>query len=77
MCPARKNSVTNDSADGLVCRQLNDSLLSLYPHTPPHMHMSPHLPPHLALGPRLQHLIFFRDGVSEGQFKEVYYVSRG
>lgn len=30
------------------------------------------LPPPLC---RPEHLIFFRDGVSEGQFKEVYYVS--
>lgn len=28
-------------------------------------------------GRRPEHLIFFRDGVSEGQFKEVYYVSGG
>jgi hypothetical protein len=28
-------------------------------------------------GRKPEHLIFFRDGVSEGQFKEVYYVSRG
>lgn len=28
-------------------------------------------------GRRPEHLIFFRDGVSEGQFKEVYYVSAG
>lgn len=27
-------------------------------------------------GRKPEHLLFFRDGVSEGQFKEVYYVSR-
>ena len=26
-------------------------------------------------GRKPEHLVFFRDGVSEGQFKEVYYVS--
>lgn len=34
----------------------------------------PRSPPSPSLPPRAQHLIFFRDGVSEGQFKEVYYV---
>ena len=31
--------------------------------------------PHQCSGRKPEHLIFFRDGVSEGQFKEVYFVS--